>query len=156
MIVSFFPSKRCVKIESEPKRKSLKSGNYRKSCWCRPCANFGCIQQIGRDNENLGVPVTITSLKTFGLIGTQMENVKGQLTSEWIFEVIFSSKIRTKYCKDFCPAVWHGSVFWEKQWLLKYIHSVIHWPLQLSIYLFPNWEVWVRLLIVNSVLKEPF
>ena len=28
---------------------------------------------------------------------------KGQLISEWIYEVIVSPKIRTKNCQDFCP-----------------------------------------------------
>ena len=29
--------------------------------------------------------------------------VKGQLISEWIYEVIVSPKIRTKNCQNFCP-----------------------------------------------------
>jgi hypothetical protein len=30
-------------------------------------------------------------------------NTKGQLNSEWIYEVIFSSKIPTKNYRDLCP-----------------------------------------------------
>ena len=53
---------------------------------------------------------------------------KGQLNSEWIHEVIVSSKMPTKNLKDFC----HGSllegrasnlwlVFWEKWWTYNFI-----------------------------------
>ena len=31
------------------------------------------------------------------------ENAKGQLNSEWIYEVIVSLKMPTKNLKDFCP-----------------------------------------------------
>ena len=31
------------------------------------------------------------------------EITKGQIISEWIYEVIVSLKIRTKNCQDFCP-----------------------------------------------------
>ena len=30
---------------------------------------------------------------------------KGQLNSEWIYEVVISPKIQTKNCKDFCPTI---------------------------------------------------
>ena len=32
---------------------------------------------------------------------------KGQKISEWIYEVIVSPKIWTKYCKDICPVLCH-------------------------------------------------
>ena len=31
---------------------------------------------------------------------------KGQLNSEWIYDVIVSSKMPTKNFKDFCPGSW--------------------------------------------------
>ena len=35
--------------------------------------------------------------------GKVVEIAKGQLNSEWIYEVIVSPKMPTKNCKDFCP-----------------------------------------------------
>ena len=35
---------------------------------------------------------------------------KGHCISEWIYEVIVSSKIWTKNCKDFCPLALHSAV----------------------------------------------
>ena len=52
---------------------------------------------------------------------------KGQLFSEWIYEVIVSPKKRTKNCQDFCPVLWEQKswrfllVFWEKRWVHKFI-----------------------------------
>ena len=31
--------------------------------------------------------------------------IKGQLKSEWIYEVIDYPKLQQKYCKDFCPEI---------------------------------------------------
>ena len=53
--------------------------------------------------------------------------IKGQLISEWIYEVIVSPKIRTKNCQDFCPSTQGRNpdnfsfVFWEKRWLHKFV-----------------------------------
>ena len=33
----------------------------------------------------------------------KLENAKGQLNSEWIYEVIVYPKMQTKNYKDFCP-----------------------------------------------------
>ena len=52
---------------------------------------------------------------------------KGQLISEWIYELIVSSKIRTKNCKDFCPDSQGRNPcnfsfdFWKKRWVYKFI-----------------------------------
>ena len=52
---------------------------------------------------------------------------KGQLISEWIYELIVSSKIRTKSCKDFCPDSQGRNPcnfsfdFWKKRWVYKFI-----------------------------------
>ena len=52
---------------------------------------------------------------------------KGQLISEWIYQIIVSPKIRSKNCQDFCfhytgQNSWQFfSVFWEKRWLHKFI-----------------------------------
>ena len=37
---------------------------------------------------------------------------KGQLISEWIYEVIVFSKLRTKNCQDFCPH-YTGQKSWQ-------------------------------------------
>ena len=37
---------------------------------------------------------------------------KGQLISEWIYQVIVSPKIQTKNCQDFCPH-YTGQKFWQ-------------------------------------------
>ena len=64
--------------------------------------------------------------------------VKGQLISEWMYELIVSPKIRTKNCQDICP---HSTG--QKSWQLfvrilgetmtSQIHSEIVWPLDLDI-----------------------
>ena len=52
---------------------------------------------------------------TIGMLGLETENInakmfmtgldKGQLNSEWIYDVIVSPKMPTKNCKDFCPTL---------------------------------------------------
>ena len=72
------------------------------------------------------------------LLGKDFEMVtKGQLNSEWIYEVIVSPKIPTKNLKDFCP----GSLLeWRAEFLkflvgilgqtmTSWIHSEFNWPL---------------------------
>ena len=57
--------------------------------------------------------------------------------SEWIYEVIVSPKILTKYCKDFCPVLCHTTGQKSLQFLdhilgeimTSEIHSEIDWPL---------------------------
>ena len=56
---------------------------------------------------------------------------KGQLSSEWIYEVIVSPKMPTQNLKDFCPgSLLEGRAeilgifwlaFWEKRWPHKFI-----------------------------------
>ena len=52
---------------------------------------------------------------------------KGQLDSEWIYEVIISPKIPTKNYQDFCPgSLLEGraeilAIFLEKRWPQKFI-----------------------------------
>ena len=51
---------------------------------------------------------------------------KGQLNSEWIYEVIISPKMQTNNCQDFWPHYtgqmsWHLFIFWENRWLHKLI-----------------------------------
>ena len=38
-------------------------------------------------------------------LSEQAASGKGQLNSEWIYEVIFSPKMPTKNFKDFCPTL---------------------------------------------------
>ena len=57
--------------------------------------------------------------------------------SEWIYEVIVSPKILTKYCKDFCPVLCHTTGQQALQFLdhtlgeimTSEIHSEVYWPL---------------------------
>ena len=50
---------------------------------------------------------------------------KGQWISEWIYEVIVSPKIWTKYCKDFCPVVWHSTGQKSLQYLVHILGETI-------------------------------
>ena len=59
---------------------------------------------------------------------------KGQLISEWIYEVIVSPKIWMKNCQDFCPH-YTGQKSWQffvcilGETITSKIHSEIFWPL---------------------------
>ena len=61
-------------------------------------------------------------------------STKGQLISEWIYEVIVSPKIWTKNCQDFYPH-YTGQKSWQffvcilGETMTSYIHSEIYWPL---------------------------
>ena len=60
---------------------------------------------------------SLTSPRSANLILTRgadyIHNIaKGQLISEWIYEVIVSPKIRTKHCQDLCPH-YTGQKSWQ-------------------------------------------
>ena len=61
--------------------------------------------------------------------------VKGQLISEWMYELIVSPKIRTKNCQDICPhstgqKAWQLFVRILGETMTSQIHSEIVWPLE--------------------------
>ena len=70
---------------------------------------------------HIGVKIVLISHLNFLKLG------KGQLISKQIYEVIVLPKIRTKYCKDFCPSIQGRNpcnisfVFWAKRWLHKIV-----------------------------------
>ena len=60
---------------------------------------------------------------------------KGQLISEWIYEVIVSPKIQTKNCQDFCCPHYTGQISWQfffhilGETMTSSIYSENSWPL---------------------------
>ena len=65
--------------------------------------------------------------------------LKGQLISEWIYDLIVSPKIWTKNCQDFCPP-YTGQKSWQfficilGETMTSKIHSEIDWPLVVKIW----------------------
>ena len=48
---------------------------------------------------------TLTRMPNYQNLSNQLPIPKGQLNSEWIYEVIVSPKMPTKKLKDFCPGI---------------------------------------------------
>ena len=76
---------------------------------------------------------------------TILPEIKVQLNSEWIHEVIVSPKKPTKNYKDFCPGILLEGraesgifwlIFWEKRWPHKFILNLTDF--RLPIFLFPT------------------
>ena len=65
--------------------------------------------------QNSNSNSTVKSIQSFLAKQNQMTCNKGQLNSEWIYDVIVSPKMPTKNFKDFCP----GSLLEGRAEILK-------------------------------------
>ena len=62
-----------------------------------------CLIKNGGKKSCFDYNMMILRLFLLTLHGKKILLFKGQLNSEWIYEVIVSPKVPTKNCKDFCP-----------------------------------------------------
>ena len=63
---------------------------------------------------------TLTRMPNYQNLSNQLPIPKGQLNSEWIYEVIVSPKMPTKKLKDFCP----GSLLGQKSFKFLQVTSL--------------------------------
>ena len=104
-----------------PPRCNWLCASVRKFCWAMV---LGCTRLIECSGYFFLVQLTLCTL--YNLTKNTIVNVptKGQLNSEWIYEVIVSPKMPTKHLKDFCP----GSLLEGRAEILQFF-SEFNWPL---------------------------